>query len=170
MTKPRFYIGIDPGSKTGIAIWDRKKRVFTELMTKDLWDAIYYIQGVKKRLEGKIDHITLVVENPNKNAPVFMVNNEKEKIQNALNMANKKQAFTEIESVLRIFSRRAQNVGQNKQMATFMIEYFQNIGFNVKEVRPTQKKMKDYAFKAITGYTGRCSQHARDGALLVFGM
>ena len=171
MTK-RLKIGIDPGSKTGIAIWNSTDRKFEEngLSTKDFWKAIFFIQGIKRDLNAEIDHITLIIEDPNKNAPVFMINNEKNRILQALEMENKREAFTEIDSVLRVFSRRAQNVGQNKQMATFMIEYFRNIGFKVKEVRPTQTKMKDYAFKAITKYQGRCSQHARDAAMLCIGL
>lgn len=170
MSQFKIRIGIDPGASTGIAIWDRSIKGFRDLKTKSFWEAIFYIQGIKDDLDGKIDHIMLHIEDPNENSPVFRNKGETESIKEALTFGNIDKAYKQIDSVFRVFGRRAQNVGMNKQMARFMIEYFERIGFKITTVRPTKSKMDAKKFKMFTGYEGRCSQHARDSALLVLGL
>jgi hypothetical protein len=58
-TAIRYHIGIDPGVRTGVAVWDRQDRRFDQLLTTDIdtaWDIIQ-----------KYDPETTVIyiENPN---------------------------------------------------------------------------------------------------------
>ena len=40
MKRPRFLIGIDPGKKTGVAVWDRSGKKFTEIRTVGIVEAM----------------------------------------------------------------------------------------------------------------------------------
>lgn len=44
MRKPRYLIGIDPGVKTGIAVWDRESKRFHEIKTLSILKAITFVQ------------------------------------------------------------------------------------------------------------------------------
>jgi hypothetical protein len=59
MNNIEYHIGIDPGVKTGIAIWHRPSRKFVDLITTDLdsaWDKIR---------EYSTDVTMVYLENPN---------------------------------------------------------------------------------------------------------
>lgn len=43
------------------------------------------------------------------------------------------------------------------------------IPFEMIPPKHNATKMKDFYFARVTGYTARCSEHARDAAMLVFG-
>jgi hypothetical protein len=53
-------IGIDPGTKTGVAVWDRSKKMFTKLVTKDIDEAWEIVQEYYKK-----DRSFIMIENPN---------------------------------------------------------------------------------------------------------
>lgn len=44
----RYIIGIDPGTKTGLAIWDRASNQFIKVATMDIIDAIETIRQAKE--------------------------------------------------------------------------------------------------------------------------
>lgn len=55
-------IGIDPGTHTGIAIWDSSERKFTCVETLDIDDALFMVADVKR-------NFALYIENPNTFVP-----------------------------------------------------------------------------------------------------
>ena len=142
-----IFVGIDPGKKNGVAVWDGNS--FTKLCTMSFWQVIEYIESkVADR-----DRITFVVENPNRNKPVF---------------PKRGVSHKEHLKMLKI----AQNVGQNKRDAQLIIEKIKSLGFPVMEIKPSKysmTKLKPNIFAQMTGFDGKCSEHARDAAMLVFG-
>lgn len=140
----RYLIGIDPGVKTGFAIYDRTEKEFIYLDTLDFWNAITMIENFK--MQVGISYFKVIIENPNLNRPTFNRN------QNA-----------------RSNTRISQNVGQNKRDASLLIQFCKREGIEVQEIKPTATKKDAEFFSKITGYKGRCSQHGRDAALLVYG-
>ena len=58
-----IYIGIDPGSSTGVAIWENGK--YSLIKTLEFWEAVTLLMDYLDK------EITAVIENPNLNPPVF---------------------------------------------------------------------------------------------------
>lgn len=58
MTKPRYLIGIDPGTNTGLAIYDRLTKT-VELSTCEIYEAILAVTHYSQ------DHVEIYIENPN---------------------------------------------------------------------------------------------------------
>ena len=56
----------------------------------------------------------------------------------------------------------AQNVSANREAALRIVIYAQQLGFKVIQVEPKTTKVDPILFQKITGYTKRCSNHARD--------
>ncbi len=140
-------IGIDPGRQTGFAVWQRRLGQFAELTSVDFWSAVERLSDYYHRFGSGL---LVVVEDPGKNKPVFAERLEGSSVRASL--------------------RRAQNVGMNKEHARLLIEFCEMRGIAVRKVRPTRKKWNADAFRRMTGYDGRTSQHARDAGRLVFGL
>lgn len=163
-------IGIDPGETCGVASWSNTTDKFTEVTSFMYWETIQFInrilnhRGDKRRKDGTIAGIALLIENPGLNKPVFPMKEETVNFKTALATDDYELHNT----TLRIFSRRAQNVGMNKQMAKFLIEYCTRMGFRVQEVRPHRKKVNAEVFKMRTKWQGRTNQHGRDAGLIVY--
>lgn len=143
--KPRYYIGVDPGRKTGYALWDSEKRKLVEIYTWTFWRLFDYVHP-----RFNPDNTAIVIEDPSQNRPTFY-----------------REGATRRE-----MEKISQNVGANKEHAILLIERFESLGFEVLRVRPskkTQTKLTAKAFERITGYSERTSEHARDAAMLVYG-
>ncbi len=136
------YLGIDPGRKTGLAVWHAAREELEIFPAMPFWEAWEKVTGSYPPSET-----AAVIEDPTQNRPVFRrgtSGRRREKI--------------------------AQDVGENKAHAKLWIEGLERLGYAVRRVRPTQKKWSKRTFERITGYTGRSSSHARDAARLVFGI
>jgi hypothetical protein len=144
MSKPRFLIGIDPGAQTGLAIYDRQQKKLVELRTTDFWNAYGFVTlHDEKRVEVFIENPGLI------RRPVYQrLSGE--------SGANRREKV-------------ASNIGENRREAELLIQGIKARGFNVREIKPTQKKMDAKDFKRITGYVGSTNQHVRDAGMLVFG-
>lgn len=133
----RYAIGIDPGVKTGVAVWDKKERKFAEIYTTDIMTAWTKIQ------EYKGDSV-VVIEDPHLRR--WFGNSSKEKYQGAGSI---KRDFKIWKSLLdttewpyrTIAPKEVQHIGNHA--------YFQAL---------TQCKIS------------RSSQHARDAAMMVYGV
>lgn len=172
-TPQNTVIAIDPGeSTTGIAEYDADQKRFVNLKTVKFFEALDYINEKAQNAEkedGKIQGIRLVIENPYLNKPVFEMKEEKEAFKKAItDHTIKEEDRLELHhKTLRIFARRAQNVGMNKQLARFIIEYARRNGFEVIEVRPSSTKLSGEDFKKFINYSGTTNQHSRDAAMLL---
>lgn len=148
--KYQYYIGIDGGSHTGLAIWDGIHKEFVDIETSTFWEAL-------ERIRNFFPNNTLIViEDPNQIKPTFPRNG-------ALSPGKR--------------DRISQNVGSVKRETELLAQGLERLGYNVRRVRPgpraiTYRKGKPDArtFKRITKYPGRTSQHGRDAALLVYGL
>jgi len=140
--RQKIYIGIDPGVTTGLAVWDGKDIVFH---TTDFWGAIEEIQQW-------IVPITVVIEDPSKNKPVF---------HRDLKVRGDKRDRT----MLKI----GQNVGSNKREGQLLIEYCEQNGIECRAIKPTSSKWDAKQLKVYTGITKSTNQHVRDAIKLVYG-
>lgn len=156
-----LLIGVDPGRKTGIAIWNRAKKKYESLETTDFWGAANRILELNKKHEKMIQ---VVIENPGLNKPTFALPHEKEKIDTGII----KRDYTAVYSQMRMISKRSQDIGRNKENAYLLIELCRYRKIDCKEVRPVQKKWNAETFKRLTGYKERTNEHNRDAARLVF--
>ena len=48
MNKARYVIGIDPGKKTGVAVYDRVERCFIEVATMPTYKALFFVQALDR--------------------------------------------------------------------------------------------------------------------------
>lgn len=145
-------IGIDPGVHTGVCVYDRASKRIVKLVTTGFWGAIDIIAEYRR-----IDpSLVVCFEDPNGNKPVFLKGFKGS--QDAQN---------------RMYQKVGQNVGSNKREASLVSEYCQRNNIQAIGTRPTARsltKLKADAFARITGWTERSSEHARDAAMLVWGM
>lgn len=63
-TKPKYYIGIDTGTNTGIAIWNTQTRAFEFINTIKIHNALSLVET--QILAHGIDNIFIVVEDARK--------------------------------------------------------------------------------------------------------
>ena len=138
-----IYVGIDPGVDTGFATYNTETKEHA-ISTLTFWKTIYAINAIQS-----LGDLTVVVENPNLNKPVF---------------------FRGLNAMKNL--RVAQNVGANKRDAQLLIDYCKDRKIPLIEVRPsknTYTKLSVEQFEEIFGITDRTSQHARDAMMLIFG-
>lgn len=133
--KPIFYIGIDPGTKTGIAVWNTRQKFFRLIMTAGV------IKAMKEVELFKNDGIQVILEDA-----------------------------TQVK--FKTDPRKAQGAGSIKRDVAVWKEFFEEHGIQYRLVRPNKliTKWSSEKFKQATGFTGRTDQHARDAAMLVYGM
>lgn len=138
-------IGIDPGVNCGWAEFDTVEKKFKVVETISMAEAIIRLVESDKKIWGDF---LVNVEAPQGNKPVFA---DKLKGQN-------------LSKSLKI----AQNVGQNKSNSILLIEICQKLKIKVNAIVPKTEKWDAPAFKKITKYKGRTSQHSRDACKLCF--
>lgn len=148
--RKRYIVGLDPGVKTGVAIWDRVEGQFRLISTWDFWDTVFALT----RSSVFTPYSCSVVVEVAHYAPTY--SHLKAEGQNKHTL-----------------SKIARNVGQVTREAQLLAEGLRRFGYEVEEVRP-QGKAKKAAddvkqFERLTGWTERTSQHARDAARLVYG-
>ena len=154
----KLRIGIDPGSKTGLATWINGALV---PYTLTFWGAIKLLDQLhaikSDPLNLKNDRIPgNIHRRPHAKQTTFH-----------RRLANETQ-----KSYQARMQKIAQNVGENKRDAKLLFEYFDEKGWTYYRMRPrkgSMTKIDAAQFKKITGYKKRTSQHARDAAMLVYG-
>lgn len=135
-----FYIGIDPGVKTGFAIYNKATREL-QLYTLKLHKAFDMVRQLKPSIAG------VVIENPNLWTHFSNSNQAKAKLQGAGSVKRDFKAwddFLKDEGIS--FTSRRPDKHRNK-LAT-----------------------DNDLFNRTTGYNKKCSEHSRVAAMLVYGM
>lgn len=149
-----LIIGIDPGVKTGVAVYDSKDRKFLALKTCGFWEALDFVRPYILH-----DKVGFVVEDPRQNASLY----ERYKYQLAKGGGD----------FLRKILKTAQDVGGNKRSGQLLVEYFRKRKLPLVTVRPkkgsTAKHIDKDHFHKMIGWKGNSSEHARDAAYLVWG-
>lgn len=137
-----IFIGIDPGTKTGLAVWDSEKREFIAVRTTRILEAIWLCQEILRRV---CPHI--IFEDA------------------------RKRRYLPREKNLSEYRGKLMGAGSVKRDCEIWEEFCQgyNIPYTAVPPRKGLTKWDAETFKRMTGWKGRTSNHARDAALLVWG-
>ncbi len=141
---PRFFLGLDPGRQTGWAVWDAAREVFVEILTADFWKAYAMVQTYRPA------HCCIVIEMPSG--------------------ATYDHDLDQTPDKARRREKVSRNVGSVQREAQLLAEGLDRLGYTVRRIRPRQSKLGARAFRRLTSYAGRTSQHGRDAGMLVFGL
>lgn len=150
----RFVVGVDPGVKTGFAVWDRESQSLKSVETTTFWELFL---GIQRSTLYNTANTCLVIEIANY-APTFR---ERRSKAGSVSVAD----------------RMSRNVGGVSMMADLLVEGFRLLGYEVIERRPIGKVKKNGEYNAgedrrqfeeQAGWTKQTSQHARDAARLCF--
>lgn len=139
-----IYIGIDTGVHTGIAVWDSEKGKFVYLDTLKIHEALNIVSAYE------YNDIPLCVR--------FEDARQRKWIPFAKNMTGE--------------LGRAQGAGYVKAHCQIWEDFLRDkdIPFEMIAPRRNVTKLSAEQFGRITGYKGRTSEHARDAAMLVYGL
>jgi hypothetical protein len=139
--KYTIIIGIDPGTKTGLAIWHRDRKVFLAIWTVPIHKAMSSIISYSNIYPGKIF--------------VRFEDARKRTFFKGENMNAKQQGAGSI--------KRDCSIWQD-----FLTD--ENIPYDNPAAGKIKTKYSSDLFKKITGFPGATSNHSRDAAMLVFNM
>ena len=138
-----IYIGIDPGTHTGAAIWDNKQREFVELATIPIHQALLKVKNYYNDNKG-LSKICVVFEDARQRTWFGKDKNTNAKLQGA---------------------------GSIKRDCRIWEDFCKDYQIPFLKIPPIKggTKLSEAYFKTISGWKGRTSNHARDAAMLVIG-
>lgn len=140
MTKYKYYIGIDPGSQTGVAIWDATQKKFQAVTTYKIHEAFGFLQSIHGLEHG--DYL-IRVEDARKRK--WFGKSGREVLQGAGSIKRDCQIIED-----------------------FLIDM--EVPFELVAPKNNKTKLTQEAFKALTRWQGRTNEHSRDAGMLVFGL
>ena len=134
-------IGIDPGVNTGIAIYDTMTREFIEINSLKIHQAMQRVQEIKHQHGAS----KIIVRFEDARLRKWYKNSGREKLQGA---------------------------GSVKRDSKIWEDYLIDLNAAFYAVPPQANKTKTTAeiFKKITGWKKVTNEHARDAAMLIFGL
>lgn len=137
-----IFIGIDPGTNTGLAVWNASEQRFTEVVTASIVGAMRVALDWAEGWDT-----TLVIEDA------------------------RKRKYLPREKNLSEYRGKLMGAGSVKRDCTIWEEFadYYNIPIILVPPRKGLTKWDAETFNKITGWKGRTSNHARDAALLVWG-
>lgn len=135
-----IYIGIDPGTHTGVAVWDSKEGRFLSLETMPIHTALTRVLAIAERHR---DDVQVIFEDA--------------RLRTWFGKGN--------------VSAKAQGAGSVKRDCSIWEDFLIDMGIPFVTTKPgnVATKVTPSWFRKMTGWEGRCSEHARDAAMLVFG-
>jgi len=133
-------LGLDPGSRTGLAVWDRTDQKLLDIRT--VAKAKAFDEALRLAREHAVD--------------IILVEQNKDTVYNRPGQNPR--------AMLRI----AKNVGQNIAFAEDLARRLRAEGFTVELVPPIRRgtKWSRETWEAHMGYSGRSSSHSRDASIL----
>lgn len=139
-------IGIDTGKNTGIAVWDSTLGYFRALATVPLYEALEMVTEWVAVAKVKGLPVAVFIEDA------------------------RQRRWIPREMSLKEAKGRAQGAGSVKRDAVIWEEFLKGKKIPYKMVAPKDNstKMSADLFARATGFAGRCSNHARDAAMLVW--
>lgn len=145
MTKYNYYIGIDTGVNTGICIYNHNSKLIEQLQTVKIHIALAM---VKKITDNSCTTVFVRVEDARLRKWIPQQKNEKAE------------------------RGRAAGAGSVKRDAQIWEDFLtdNNTPFELVAPKKNKTKIDSGYFQKITGYKGLTSNHARDAAMLVYGM
>lgn len=132
-----IHIGIDPGTTTGLAVWDSIRKRFRQIDSLKIHEAMDVVSELSTLNTGNI-HIW--VEDARQRT--WFGSKSDSKLQGAGSI---KRDCTIWEDFLKDL----------------------NVPFDMVHPQKNSTKVPDGYFKGITGYQDKCSEHGRDAAMLV---
>lgn len=139
-----IYIGIDTGVHTGIAVWNSERKEFAVVDTKKIHEAMNFVYSY---VDSDIP---------------FQVRFEDARQRKWIPMS--KNMTAEL--------GRAQGAGYVKAHCQIWEDFLTDYQIPFEAIAPRRNvtKLSAEQFGRITGYKGRTSEHARDAAMLVYGL
>lgn len=134
------YIGIDPGKKTGFAVWDHDAKYLAEVSTMSITQAMEKVRMMAAIL-GR-ENIRMYIEDARKRK--WYGRTGRERLKGAGSICRDSTIWDD-------FCREL------------------GVEYRMIAPRCNTTKLKAAQFKAITKWQGRTDEHARDAACLVFG-
>ena len=135
-----LYIGLDPGTNTGLAIWDAEAGQFIEICTLSI------VAAMSKVRDGyaAVRPVTIVAEDA------------------------RKRQWLPREKNLSEYRGKLMGAGSIKRDCEIWEEFAALYGIPIQFVPPRKglTKWDAETFNKMTGWTGRTSNHARDAALV----
>jgi hypothetical protein len=136
--KYKYYLGIDPGVHTGIALYDSGRKGFDMIQSTGIIIALHFING----------------------------------------FSDKKDLFVRVEDARKrkwfgaAGREQLQGAGSIKRDCQIWEEFLELSGIAYEMVAPKNNKTKLDAklFSKYTGWKLRTNEHARDAAMLVYGI
>lgn len=137
-----IYIGIDPGTHTGVAVWDSREGKFLSLETLPIHRAMTFILTWSLKAEDSGQEIQVVFED-----------------------ARQRKWYGNESNAKR------QGAGSVKRDCSIWEDFCRDYQIPFVAVPPIKggTKVSESYFKTISGWKGRTSNHARDAAMLVIG-
>ena len=136
-----IYIGIDPGTHTGVAFWNSTSKVLFDLYTLPIHRALEKVKRCYNDNKGLFD-ICVVFEDARQRRWYGKESNEK-----------------------------LQGAGSVKRDCSIWEDFCKDEMISYLALPPIKggTKVSESYFKTISGWKGRTSNHARDAAMLVIG-
>lgn len=143
----QFVAGIDPGSTTGLAVYNRVSKRVVKVYTLDFWSCYKMFANHADK-----SNTLVIIEAPHKT--VMYAKQQK--------VADGKPAS--------YGNRMMANAASNAREAELLADGLEQLGFEVQRVRPLPQKTKAERnavnVKEWTGYEGSTNQHVRDAIML----
>lgn len=138
----KLYIGIDPGTHTGVAIWDKTSRRLELVDTMTITKAIEVVKANVELTKSFGGEVVVFIEDARKRTWFGSANREK-----------------------------LQGAGSVKRDCSIWETFCEELGVECRKIAPKHNttKLSASQFKVLTNWAGRTSEHARDAACLVFG-
>ncbi len=135
-----ILIGIDPGTHNGVGVWNGRE--LTELHDFKTWEILQWL-GRMHAVHG--DRLYVFIEDPN----------------TWVSFGGSKEDA----------ASRAQGAGSVKRSYKVLTEYMEDHGihFTPTRLQGGLKKLEKEYFNKLTGWTGKSTEHSRDGSMIVFG-
>lgn len=135
-----IWVGIDPGTHTGLAVWDAEEKRFLSIETTVIHRAMLRVEALHARYGDDL-----------------IVRFEDARQRTWFGAAGREQL---------------QGAGSIKRDCSIWEDFLADRGISFMALPPkaSRTKMRPDAFSRITGWAKRCSEHARDAAMMVFGL
>lgn len=138
----KLYIGIDPGTHTGIAVWNKTDRRLEVVDTMTITRALELVTANVELCKAFGGEVVVFIEDARKRT--WFGSSNREKLQGA---------------------------GSVKRDCSIWETFCEELGVECRKIAPKHNTTKLTAsqFKVLTNWAGRTSEHSRDAAMLVFG-
>lgn len=163
----KYYIGVDPGRHTGVAVWSKHEKKLVKLLTLDFWSLVDFLDTFTASMQAQDwGSLGIAVQSEEVNFEVVMED------PNLIKAIYKdrligKEALTAL--------TMAQSVGRNKEQAFLLMAWMEKRKIIFRTVKPKNRNAgggkwsADY-FRKMAGWDGTSNEHTRDAARFVIGL